>query len=301
MFERTSNFGKRTAPPVVNEPRMLPPKRFTMERNAAVEAIINEAQNLGVAAVMLTSHANRLSGKTLRDDSKRMLSLIPKESAIIRSLENGMLDTRLSKKSIQLLINAYAEIIEGGDLIATYAHECETLGVSVASILHAKTLSIHWQDTCKLLAEALTPLMAEAKSDLQQIYYENWQALKPLLQGANLGRQSCVDDDGNVSQPDLPQRRHTPRVSLLQNCEVFYEDKSFKKLKSFKALARDISLVGLGIDILQQRPILENKTPVIVELSYGRELEGVIAWSDVSKLGITLNTKLDPNDPILFG
>jgi hypothetical protein len=65
-----------------------------------------------------------------------------------------------------------------------------------------------------------------------------------------------------------------------------------------RAFATDISSGGIG---LSRMPSLAIGTRVTVMLAIGRSFQGTVAWSRNGKIGIALDERLSPTDPLIFG
>jgi len=77
--------------------------------------------------------------------------------------------------------------------------------------------------------------------ELPDLYTQNTRVISALLTGASNGLRPCLNGDGKLYVPPLPQRRRWPRRTVLQNCVIF----SAGNLQS--AFVRDASAGGLGL------------------------------------------------------
>lgn len=292
MLQRNVTFGQRnsglkSAPPTLRREMKAKP-----ENNALLEAIVGEVQGWSISAIMIGSHFNAPNLKTEKNPCSELLRLIPKEAAVLGVIQNGMVDTRLSRATLNLLKQAWAGFSESAALIADYNLECGEMGPERASILHQASLTAAWRSVSSKLVKLQAQMVPEISVGLNDLYSPNWDILQPLLVEVSKGKAPCINSDGQIVEPDLPQRRHNTRVSLLQACIVRYGN------HSFPALARDISTGGIGIDRAHHLPIGQM---ISVELQHGRNLSGRVVWSGSGRLGIALESELDPRDPLLFG
>ncbi len=299
MFDRSSLLGGfgpvnpllDTSEPLFNSSTTAPFKGIVVNNPAKLEALIAESHHWATAATIITSCINDMLAKNAADLSQMMPTLVPREAAFLEPLRTGLMEIELHHTLIGALLDSFALMSAGGDLIAAYAAEAKLVGNKTASVIHRDALTNHWRMICVDLHETLTDVMPEVKDRLPDIYFNNWQQLRLLLIETKNGGTPCIED-GTLYYPDLPQRRRSSRVGLLQRCEARCEG------ESFKAFAKDISQGGLGLE--HCRPLPVGKT-VDVELAHGRRLFGRVAWAHSNMVGVSLSTPLHPNDPLLFG
>jgi PilZ domain-containing protein len=262
-----------------------------VNNTAKLEALVAEAHYWATAATIITSCTNDMVSKDAADLSQIMLKFVPHEPAILEPLRKGLMDIELSEDMVQSLTETFDLVSSGGDLIAAYADEAEQIGYLAASVIHGDVLMRQWRLICSELNDMLTEIMPDVANEIPPIYSENWRQLQPLLIEAKGGGTPCISN-GQLFHPDLPQRRRSSRVGILQACEVKSDG------KSFKAFARDISEGGIG---LERCPALPVGTLINIKLALGRHLYGHVVWSRANMMGVALFKQLHPNDPLLFG
>lgn len=147
-----------------------------------------------------------------------------------------------------------------------------------------------WKALSLTTLDAINKLEPETRWRLMGLYSENSLVLARALRQSSQGGEPCVDDQGLVALPVLPQRRMAPRFTLLQNCTVICHR------SEFRALAIDISAGGMG---LSGAPTIGLKETVQITLKTGRRFKGMIVWQKSGKLGVRFNQPLLPNDPLI--
>lgn len=171
-----------------------------------------------------------------------------------------------------------------------YLNDAQRIGERRAGVLHASRLVVTWRSLCGDAMAALSQLESEATRFQWNCHGENHRLLVDILESAAEGRCPCLDYGGRLSPPELPQRRHTLRRMLWQDCTVRQE----RLLIS--AIVRDISTGGLG---LMHAPGLRLHERAELELTSGRILDGVVVWTSETSAGVTFARPLPPDDPLL--
>ncbi|MGH1419225.1 MAG: PilZ domain-containing protein [Hyphomicrobiaceae bacterium] len=268
-----------------------PFERVVVDDAAILEALVSESHHWATAATIITSCINYMSSDKAADLSPMMQAFIPHEAAILEPFRNGLLEIELNSSLVDSLLDTYSLISAGGDLIAAYAKESEEMGYQRAHVIHRETLVHHWYMICSELCEILDDVMPLVAHRIPEIYTDNWVQLRPLVISTTTGATPCIVDHKLV-YPDIPQRRRSTRVGLLQRCEVHCDG------VSFNAFAKDISETGIGIERCRA---LELGKTINVKLAGGRHLFGHVVWSHSNKAGISLALPLHPSDPLLFG
>lgn len=173
-----------------------------------------------------------------------------------------------------------------------FAREIYALGGERAAIVHQRSLADIWRNACRRAVLALNELETELAPHLSGLYLQNNQVLLGLLKSAAQGFKPCLDQNGELSLPPLPQQRRWPRLSVLQNCQVTIGG------ERFDAFVRDVSTGGMG---LERTPPVFKGTSLSVEMQTGRKLSGVVVWSREAQAGLKFYRPLLPSDPLIRG
>jgi hypothetical protein len=256
-----------------------------------LEALVCEVHSAALltATVAGAINAFRRSG-TVRSE-EGLKPYVPGEPAIISVLRNGMLETDLNEDTVRLLIQFFDDLGPARIALDRYFADANHIGEDRAASLHLLTVSTAWRRACQDAMLAVRQLHAELLR-LPAQYTSNSKQLNNLLQDVIMGGSPCLDADGQIAMPDLPQKRQSARRTVCQPCMLTYN-----RVTS-QAFVRDVSPGGFG---LERVPQLVPKTQVEIELPSGRRFSGVVAWCSGSSAGIRFARALLPNDPLLSG
>jgi hypothetical protein len=216
---------------------------------------------------------------------------VPGEPAIISVLRNGMLETDLSEDTVRLVIQFFDDLAPARIALDRYFAEANHIGEDRAAALHLLAVSAAWRRACQDALLAVRQLHSELMQ-LPRQYASNSKLLNNLLQDVIMGGSPCLDGEGRISLPNLPQRRQSARRTVCQPCQLTYNR------VTAQAFVRDVSPGGFG---LERVPQLVPKTQVEIELPSGRRFTGVVAWCSGSSAGVRFSRALLPNDPLLTG
>jgi hypothetical protein len=257
---------------------------------ALKEALVCEAHSLTLQIATLTSGINSLADAGIKAGPVELKAFAPIEPDSLPVLMKMLQETGTGFDEPLFLTEMLAGLKVGMALLDAYFDDAAQIGAARAGVLHKTGLSASWQQICHLAIIALKELDAEIAPDLPEIYVQNSRVLTSLLTAAKNGWRPCVDRDGNLYTPPLPQQRRWPRRALLQDCVIVH------KGARLPAFARDISAGGMGLD---RMPAVTRGDIIGVELSCGRRLTGVVAWSSGESVGLRLCTRLKSTDPLL--
>jgi hypothetical protein len=256
-----------------------------------LEALVCEvhAGALLTATIASAINAFKLPEATRSDTELR--PYVPAEPPIVSVLRNGMLETDLSEDTVRLVTQFFDDLAPARIALDRYFADANHIGADRAASLHLLGLSNVWRRACQDALLAVRQLHI----DLQQLpaqYTSNSKLLNNLLQDVIMGGTPCLDAQGQIAIPDLPQRRQSARRTVCQPCQLTYNR------VTAQAFVRDVSPGGFG---LERVPQLVPKTVVQIELPSGRRFTGVIAWCSGSSAGVRFTKPLLPNDPLLSG
>lgn len=256
------------------------------------EALVSGFQRSALAAALMTSGINALS------DAEPKIGLVDFEPHLIEDvrtqvvIRNLLLNLEASNEEFIFATEFLANLASGRRHFQNFADDVTEIGLSRAFVIHRNQLRLSWRQTCRIGLRALEELDSEFSGSLPDIYTHNAQIVASLLTQSVNGRRPCIDADGRLFIPQLPQQRRWPRRAILQSCEVRYRD------NVFPAFVRDVSAGGAG---LERVPSMLRGTIVDLELECGRHLKGTVAWSEAPNAGIAFNQNLAFNDPMLMG
>jgi len=256
-----------------------------------LEAFVCETHS---AALLAATIASAVNGFKRSDTDKREAALkpyVPREPALISVLRNGMLETDLDEDTVAVISDFFDDLAPARIAMDQYFADANHIGTERASVLHQQPLVNSWRRACENALVAVRQLHGYL-GRLPTQYTSNSRVLIDLLQKAANGGTPCLDTKGQISIPDLPQRRHTARQSICQPCTITYNR------TTAEAFVRDVSPGGFG---LERVPQLAPKTLVLVELPSGRRFTGVVVWCRDSTAGVRFTRPLLPNDPLLSG
>ncbi len=256
-----------------------------------LEALVCEVHSAALLTAAITSAVNAFPREGSVRSADGLRPYIPSEPAIVSVLRNGMLETDLNEHTVRLVIQYFDDLAPARIALDRYFAEANHIGEDRAATLHLLTVSTAWRRACQDALLAVRQLHSELLR-LPAQYTSNSKLLNNLLQDAIMGGSPCLDAEGQIALPDLPQRRQSARRTVCQPCQLTYNR------ATSQAFVRDVSPGGFG---LERVPQLVPKTQVEIEMPSGRRFSGVVAWSSGSSAGIRFARPLLPNDPLLSG
>ncbi len=268
------------------------PARRRDARTAYFEALVSEVHATAVSVAVITSAVNSFSDWKVFIDPSAVASFAPDTSALVALLRY------LDEADPPLDFDApfAAEFLQGLDAanspLNAYLADCRSIGSPRAGTLHAGRLKPVWQPLCRLGAILVQAWHDKSPVVLPEIYEQNVQVLTALLAGASAGFRPCLNANGKLYVPPLPQKRRWPRRAVLENCKVLCAG-TFRT-----AFVRDASAGGLGLDRVAG---LKRGDIVTVELSTGRQFNGLVSWTSGSEAGVKFTKLLDASDPLISG
>jgi len=256
-----------------------------------LEALVCEVHSGALLTATIASAINAFRNENAPRSEAALKPYVPGEPAIISVLRNGMLETDLNEDTVRLVTQFFDDLAPARIALDRYFADANHIGENRAIALHLLGLSAAWRRSCQHALLAVRQLHTE----LQQLpaqYTSNSKLLNNLLQEVIMGGSPCLDAEGEIVLPDLPQRRQSARRTVCQPCQLTYNE------ISSQAFVRDVSPGGFG---LERVPHLVPKTVVEIELPSGRRFTGVVAWCNGSSAGVRFSRPLLPNDPLLTG
>ena len=231
-----------------------------------LEVLVCETHSAALLTATIASAVNAFKRRDSERTEQGLKPYVPREPALISVLRNGI-------------------------ALDQYFADANHIGAERASALHLHGLSNSWRRACDDALVAVRQLHGHL-GRLPSQYTSNSKVLIDLLQTVTRGGSPCLDANGRISIPDLPQRRQSARRTICQPCTITHNR------TTSQGFVRDVSPGGFG---LERVPQLVPKGLVLVELPSGRRFTGVVAWCNGSAAGVRFARTLLPNDPLLSG
>jgi len=256
-----------------------------------LEALVVETHAAALLTATLASAVNAFKQPNAERSEKALKPYVPPEPALISVLRNGMLETDLDRDTIAVIVDFFDDLAPARGALEQYFSDTNHIGAERAYALHLLGLTNSWRRACDDALVAVRQLHGYL-GRLPTQYTSNSKVLIELLQSVARGGSPCLDANGKISIPDLPQRRQSARRTICQPCTITYNR------TTAQAFVRDVAPGGFG---LERVPQLTPKSLVLIELPSGRRFTGVVAWCKGSTAGIRFARTLLPNDPLLSG
>jgi hypothetical protein len=256
-----------------------------------LEALVVETHSAALLTATVASAVNAFKHPNSERSEKGLKPYVPPEPALISVLRNGMLETDLDRDTVAVIVDFFDDLAPARGALEQYFIDANHIGAERASALHLLGLTNAWRRACDDALVAVRQMHGYlGRLPLQ--YTSNSKVLIELLQSVTRGASPCLDANGKISLPDLPQRRQSARRTICQPCTI-----TFNRTTA-QAFVRDVAPGGFG---LERVPQLDPKSVVLIELPSGRRFTGVVAWCKGSTAGIRFARTLLPNDPLLSG
>jgi len=259
---------------------------------SSFEALIYEVHSAALLTATIASAINAMRQPKAQHSAASLKPYVPHEPAIITAFRNLMIESELDENTVGIISALFYDLAPARLVLKRYFADADQIGDEHAATLHLFSLMSSWRKACRIVLTALQQLHHDVLRKLSAQYARNSNVLTKLLCEAANGGSPCLDPEGQIRMPDLPQRRRSARRTLCQPCTVTHNR------KTSQAFVRDVSSGGLA---LERVPQLIPDSIVFVELPSGRRFGGVVVWCDRSAAGIQFSKPLLPNDPLLSG
>jgi hypothetical protein len=256
-----------------------------------IEALACETHSSVLLTVTVAGAINSFRRHGTARTEEALKPYVPPEPALITVLRNGMLETDIDEDTIGVILDYFDSLAPARIALDQYFADANHIGAERASALHLLGLANIWRHACET-GLAATRQLHGLLAVLPPQYTSNSRLLIELLQETIAGGSPCIDEHGQISFPELPQRRRSARRTLCQPCTLTHNR------TTSPAFVRDVSPGGFG---LERVPLLAPKSVVLIELASGRRFTGVVAWCNGGAAGVRLSRTLLPNDPLLSG
>jgi len=256
------------------------------------EALVCETHSAALLTAAITSAVNAFSSEATEKREVGLRPFTPREPTLATDLRNGMIETDLDEETTIVISDFFAALAPARIALDQYFADARHIGPERASGLHLVALADTWHRACENALAAIEIVQQDIAQRLPTQYRINSRVLANMLADAARGGSPCLDPQGRICLPDLPQRRTSARRTLRQPCIVTSNG------KAARAFVGNVSSNGVG---LERVPQLQPENLVLIEFLSGRRLSGVVTWCDGSSAGVQLSTELLANDPLLSG
>lgn len=267
-------------------------RRPSLEEATLIEALVCETHLAALQTATVTSAVNALQRPGRIENPMEIKRFIPHKPAILLAPGGWLLDVGLDKSTIEDVEVFFEELRPARAYLKNFFHDADELGVARAEVLHRSKLAASWQLASRGAAIAVKSLDQSLRFSLPELYAATVPVLVSLLNSTADGLQPCIDAAGHPFLPDLPQRRRSARRGVFQECKVQHSR------RTSRAMVRDVSSGGLGLDGIDG---LRRNELVVIDFDTGRRVMGTVAWVKGRTAGVRFSVPLPPNDPLLFG
>lgn len=256
------------------------------------EQLVGDVHLAALQCAVVTSGINVLTRGGELSNAAELKDLMPTVLPASRTML-----PRQARETIGLKVSSLAPAREFLTSIKTAQRDLESFcadadkfGTEEAAFLDVAHLDVAWHNLSTAALAAVVAMEPDVKRCLAERYTRNTPLLKKLLLDVIKGGFPCVDEEGTVKLPDLPQRRTSMRPNVHLPCEIEYHG------KTYPAVVKDISSGGIG---LERAPTLMAHNVVVVEFENGTCLSGMVVWSKGDRAGIKLDVPLRSTHPLL--
>lgn len=285
-----------SAVPFSSETRVSPVEELMQQKagvaGSLVEALVCETHAAALLTATVTSAINAMRDTGRIERPEAISRFVPLAPSILLAARAALPEARIPPQTLEAVVLFFEALRPARFHLDGFFDEARSLGFERAEILHRAQLATSWRYACREAVEAVHALDRAFRHAILDRYSESVPVLLSLLNSAAEGLQPCLDAAGQPYVPELPQRRLAVRRGLFQRCVVQHSR------RSVRALVRDVSMGGLGLDGVEG---LIPDEVVVVDLQCGRRFVGKVEWACERLAGISFSRLLPPNDPLLFG
>jgi PilZ domain len=254
------------------------------------EHLISEVHGVAVDIAVVATAANALNDWRARTEPADIARFAPHAGTLEGLLP--VLDAHhiLSNQASADLLAFMGALTAARATLDAYLDDCDVISAERAGPVHGRSLGIRWRALALEARQLLVALETACPAPLPELFSQNTRVVCALLSGAGNGLKPCLDENGRLYVPPLPQRRRAPRRTVLQNCLVNGPD------HVQTGFIRDASAGGLGLGRISS---LKRGDRVRIDLANGRQLHGVVAWVTGSSAGVRFDVALEPTDSLI--
>ena len=257
-----------------------------------LEQLVGELHLAALQTAVVTSGVNVLAQGGRLENASSLKDLMPEMPApekvsLPRSVRQ-VIGVKLN--SFVPTRNFFEESKAAQEDLRAFCRDVDQFGTEEAAFLDVAHLDVAWHNLSTLALAVVVALEGDVGRCLPEPYTRNTPKLKKLLIDVIRGGHPCVDANGLVKLPDLPQRRAAMRPNVHLPCVLEHHG------ETYQAVAKDISTGGVG---LEDTPTLMPQTVVLIEFESGTCLAGLVVWSKGNRAGVKFDAPLKPNHPLL--
>lgn len=271
---------------------VAPAPESSSEARRLMEAIVCNIDRLALDAAAVMSGINTLQHADTAMKATEIVRFLPVQENQLPLMQTTLKEISGVSYVLPELEPMLRLFHDGRELMQGFVDDEKELGRERARIIYADRLQVVWSLICKSVKQLIDETSNELRLSLPLAYQQNSAVLSSLLTGAANGLSPCIDDDGHLYAPQLPQQRRWTRHTVLQRCHVEHGE------KRFDAFVVDASAGGLG---LEQMPELARNSQIRVTMECGRHFDCIVAWSREGRAGVRFPAPLLQNDPLLNG
>ncbi|MBA2125928.1 PilZ domain-containing protein [Hyphomicrobium methylovorum] len=284
-LRKTFEPSKRVQPSVNASATAVEP----LDGNSLFEALVCElhwtALQIGAVASAMNAALAFKRPWMLRSCS----NLLPVESPLVRSALRSWRDIALPPEPGAAINRIYLELLDARTVALPLVLGAGNFVAPAVSIDRLEQLTMAWRKLAEDCRDAVLALEPETRWRLDGTYTGNALVLGKFLKEVAAGAHSCINRQGEVALPILPQRRRSRTYNLSRPCKVTAEDAI--------AVGRTMSISTNGIDFVCPRAF-RTKESVLIELQNGRKFPSLIACAKAGKTSARFDQPLSENDPL---
>lgn len=257
---------------------------------ALFEEIVCATHFAALQTAAVASCVNALHCGNRRMHPLTVRNFVPRMPGVMGDLERCDDDMALGRSTVAAIADFTSLVASLDSVIKAFSSDAERWGVTQALARHRERLATATQQLSQSALKAVRLLAVPLRRYLLLRYDENMAEIDRLLGRVIAGQSPCLDAQGDVCLPELPQRRPWPRRYLRRPCVVEHDS------KRSGAVIQNISVDGVGLVFASGLLPSEAATIAIGE---ERHLQGVVVWTKGSHAAIRFNAPLQPDDPLL--
>ena len=257
-----------------------------------LEQLVGELHLAALQTAVVTSGVNVLTQGGRLENASSLKDLMPEMPALGKvSLPRSVRqEIGIKLNSVMPTRHFFEESKAAQRDLRTFCKDVDQFGTEEAAFLDVAHLDVAWHNLSTLALAAVVALEGDVARCLPERYTRNTPKLKKLLVDVIRGGHPCVDANGLVKLPDLPQRRAATRPNIHLPCLLEHHG------NTYQAVAKDISTGGVG---LEDAPTLMPQTVVLIEFESGHCLAGLVVWSKGNRAGVKFDAPLKSSHPLL--
>jgi hypothetical protein len=272
------------------------PRRAVASQNgpaegyARFEALVCEFHWTALQVGAITSCMNASLASRRSWMLRSCSNLVPVEAPVVKVALRSWQDMGLPRDLAASIARVYFNLADAKKLTVPLIHSAGLFVAPQIPLAKIEQITAVWRKLAEDCRDTALELEPETRWRLNGAYTGNAFVLSKFLKEAMTGSRACVNQQGEVALPLLPQRRQMRRYIVLQPCKIFSQG------SACAAFARDISKNDVIVDCDHEFSL---KDAVVVVLRSGRKVQGLVVWSKSGKAGICFDKPLADDDPLI--